>query len=160
MTTSVLLYRIASETRKYKATDLSGGGAAAHPGRWNAVGEHVVYAAKSRSMAVLETAAHIDDAGLPQNRFLIRIDVPLSVWRARKTFKASQLDPLWCAIPAGKTSEDVGSDWFRSKSSALLLVPSVIVPEELVVVINATHPSAKQLNAVAERVFEYDKLFR
>ena len=50
------LWRIAAETRQYAADDLSGAGAARHPGRWNDVGEPVLYTAPSISLAVLETA--------------------------------------------------------------------------------------------------------
>lgn len=116
MTGFVFLYRIATETRQYKATDLSGRAAAEFPGRWNSAGERVVYAAQSRSMAVLETAAHIDSAELPLNRFLIRLSVPSVVWKARKTLKTSELDAAWRAIPAGKASEDIGSRWYQTGS--------------------------------------------
>lgn len=160
MTATVFLYRIASETRQYKPVDLSGRAAAMYPGRWNSAGEHVVYAAQSRSMAVLETAAHIDSADLPLNRFLIRLSVPAAIWKSRKTPRIVDLDPAWRTIPAGKASEDVGSQWYQSRTSALLLVPSVIVPEEWVVLLNAQHPLAKSITAVVERGFEYNKLFR
>ena len=78
------LWRIAAETRTYPATDLSGGGAAKSPGRWNEAGQHVLYTAPTIAIAVLETAAHIDDGGLPLNRYLIEIEVPEAVWKARK----------------------------------------------------------------------------
>jgi RES domain-containing protein len=135
----MILWRIASETRQYGAADLSGAGAATKPGRWNAIGEAVLYAAPTIAMAVLETAAHIDDAGLPQNRFVVRIDVPEKMWRARTT---------------------LGSRWLREGASALLEVPSVIVPEETVVALNATHPEIKRLKATVVRRFDYPRLFR
>src|SRR5512133_1880083 len=87
----VILWRIATETRKYAATDLSGAGAARSPGRWNEEGEAVVYAAVSIALAVLETAAHINDRGLPMNRFVVRIDVPQDVWDARQERPAAAL---------------------------------------------------------------------
>ena len=136
----MILWRIASETRQYGAADLSGAGAAAKPGRWNAIGEAVLYAAPTIAMAVLETAAHIDDAGLPQNRFVVRIDVPEKMWRARITLGVDALPVTWTAIPAGRASVGVGSRWIREGASVLLEVPSVIVPEETVVALNATHP--------------------
>jgi len=67
------LWRIAAETRRYSAEDLSGGGAARYPGRWNDVDEAVVYAATSIALAVLETAGHIDDGNVPGNRFLAQV---------------------------------------------------------------------------------------
>jgi len=72
----VKLWRIAAETRKYAADDPSGGGAAASPGRWNDKHEPTVYCAATIAMAVLEIAAHIDDAGLPLNKYVVEIDVP------------------------------------------------------------------------------------
>lgn len=157
---SVSLWRIAAETKEYKADDLSGVGATKYPGRWNAAGEHVVYAADSIALAVLETAAHIDSGGLPLNRFLIRISVPQKVWDARDEVGPAKIDPAWCALPAGRASAEVGSNWYKSGNSALLLVPSVIVPEARAVLINATHPDAKQITAQAIRPLEFNKLFR
>ena len=156
----MILWRIASETRQYGAADLSGAGAAAKPGRWNAIGEAVLYAAPTIAMAVLETAAHIDDAGLPQNRLVVRIDVPEKMWRARITLGVDALPVAWAAIPAGRTSVGFGSRWIREGASALLEVPSVIVPEETVVALNATHPEIERLKATVVRRFDYPRLFR
>ncbi len=58
----MILWRIAAETRKYPADDLSGGGAAASPARWNDEKQAVLYAAPTIAIAVLETAVHINDA--------------------------------------------------------------------------------------------------
>jgi RES domain-containing protein len=156
----VILWRIAAETRTYQATDLTGEGAARYPGRWNDAGERVVYAAPTVAMATLETAAHVDDAGLPLDRFLVRIDVPDLVWSKQKALGPADLPATWCSIPAGSGSVGVGSKWIQSASSAVMLVPSVIVPEEPIVLINPLHPDAKQIAAVAVRRFEYSALFR
>lgn len=156
----IKLWRIAAETKEYKANDISGGGAAKHPGRWNAGGEHVVYSAITLSLAVLETAAHLDDSGLPLNRFVVQLDVPLPTWKARKRLTPAELDPAWRSIPCGKASIDTGSAWYSSSSSALLLVPSVVVPEECAVLINTKHPDAKNIKAKTIRLFEFNKLFR
>ena len=100
----MILWRIAAETRSYAATDTSGGGAAKNPGRWNEDGQPVIYTAPTIAIAVLETAAHIDSAGLPLNRFLIAIDVPDAAWTARETLSVGTLPATWGAIPAGKAS--------------------------------------------------------
>lgn len=154
------LWRIAAETRQYGATDLSGGGAAASPGRWNDYKQAVVYSAPTIAIAVLETAAHIDDAGLPLNRFLVEIHVPDAVWAAREELAVASLSSGWSAIPAGQASVRVGADWLVSKRSAILLVPSVIVPEEFAALINPMHPDAARIAAKVVRPFEYNKLFR
>ena len=156
----MILWRIAAETRSYPATDLSGGGAAKNPGRWNEDEQPVVYAAPSIAISVLETAAHVDTAGLPLNRFLVRIDLPNDAWDGRETLSVSRLPPAWGAIPAGKASVAVGAEWLRSRRSLILLLPSAIVPEESVALINPLHPHASKLAATAVRAFDYDRLFR
>lgn len=154
------LWRIAAETRKYPAADLSGGGAAAFPGRWNDEKQAVIYSAPSIAIAVQETAAHIDDTGLPLNRFLVEIDVPDDVWTQHEVATLSSLPPAWCAIPAGGASVKVGSAWLTSRRSPILLVPSVIVPEEYAALINPHHPASTKITAKVIRPFEYNKLFR
>ena len=157
---AVRLWRIAAETLAYKATDLSGTGSARRPGRWNASGEYVVYAARNLSLAVLETAAYVNPVGLPLDKFVVAIDVPFDAWKQRQELDPAKLDPAWAAVPAGKASVDLGSAWYQAGSSLLLLVPSVIVPEEQNVLINARHASAAGVTARVLRSFSYHSLFR
>ena len=156
----MILWRIAADTRKFAANDLSGAGAAASPGRWNDEKQAVLYTAPTVAVAVLETAAHIDDAGLPLNRYLVRIDVPDEVWKAREEIDLAALPVTWAAIPAGRASVAIGSGWLASMRSPILLVPSVIVPEERVALVNPGHPLAKRLTASIVRPFDYNRLFR
>lgn len=156
----MILWRIAAETRKYRANELSGAGAAKSPGRWNDDGQPALYTAPTIAIAVLETAAHVDDSGLPLNRYLVRIEVPDSVWAAREVMDVSKLPMTWAAIPAGHASVQAGADWLRGMTTAILEVPSVIVPEESAALINPLHPDAKTLSAKTVRLFEYNRLFR
>jgi RES domain-containing protein len=111
-------------------------------------------------MAVLETVAHIEDAGLPLNRFLIRIDIPDGVWAHREELPHDKLPQAWAAIPAGRASIKVGSDWLSSRRSTILLVPSVIVPEDWTALINPRHSDASAISAVEFRRFDYHRVFR
>ena len=154
------LWRIATETRTFAAHDLSGNGAAISPGRWNGPGQVVVYAAPTMALAMLETAAHINTLGLPLNRFLVAIDVPDALWAQRQEISVDQLPVGWSAIPAGQTSVEVGAQWLSRQSNLLLCVPSVIVPEESIALINPAHPSASQLKAFKLRPINYGAVFR
>jgi RES domain-containing protein len=156
----MILWRIATETRQFRADDLTGAGAAKSPGRWNEAGQAVLYTAPTIAIAVLETAAHIDDGGLPLNRYLVSLDVPAAVWRKRRTLDAADLQPTWDAIPAGATSAQIGANWLKSLQSAVLMVPSVIVPEEHAALVNPAHPDAGKIKATVVRPFEYNRLFR
>lgn len=156
----MILWRIATDTRRYRADDLSGAGAALSPGRWNDAGQAVLYTAPSVALAVLETAAHVDDAGLPLSKFLVKINLPDAAWDARLVIDVEALPLTWAAIPAGSASVLVGARWFRAAKSPVLEVPSVIVPEESVAVIQPAHPLAAGISATIVRRFEYNRLFR
>ena len=156
----MILWRIAADSRSHRADDLSGAGSAKYPGRWNNIGQRVLYTAPTVATAVLESAAHINDAGLPLNRYLVEIAVPDAIWSRRKVLDTSKLNVSWAAVPGGRASAKHGSDWIKSGSAALLVGPSVIVPEEPVVVINTDHPDAAKLSARIVRLFEYNRLFR
>ena len=113
-------------------------------------------AAPAIAIAVLETAAHVDDSGLPLNRYLVRIDVPDRVWSARHVMDVSKLPATWAAIPAGRVSIQAGADWLRGMTAAILEVPSVIVPEESNLLINPAHADVTLLRAAVARQFIYD----
>ena len=72
----------------------------------------------------------------------------------------STIGPTWKAIPPGMASEEAGSDWLRSRRSAVLLVPSVNAPEEYCVLINPAHSDTKGIRPIVRRQMEYDVLFR
>ena len=153
---AVTVWRIAAESRQYRATDLSGAGSARYPGRWNEVEQAIVYAADCPALAMLETLAHVGEtASFPLNRFLVRIDMPRAVWARAKRLQADELDAAWAAVPAGASAAETGAAWLRSLASAVLCVPSVIVPEHQAVLINPRHPDAKALRATAMRRVDY-----
>ena len=150
------LWRIAKHTKDFRADDLSGGGAAAVGGRWNSEGNHVVYAAISVSLCVLETLAHLGDDIACRNRFLVAIDIPAKLMASCTTLTPKELPPTWLAEPAGKDSVNMGDDWLKSGKALLLRVPSVIVPEEFNVLINPRHKDAHLIQAKVLRQYIYD----
>jgi len=152
---SVVLWRIAQETRDYRAEDLSGGGAAKTGGRWNSAGKAMVYTSRSVALAYLESLAHLGREA-PRNRFLIRIVVPDKVWERALWVKEKELPRIWRAEPVGIGSMQFGDKWLTSGKSALLCLPSVIVPEDTNVLINPDHEDARLIQARVERQLLYD----
>ena len=162
MTVSLLVYRIASETPEFTADDLSGGGAAKSGGRWNASGSPVVYCAASRALAYLETLAHLIP-GLapgtkpPANRCLIEVAVPIAVWSKRHHARKDPKFPGgWSVHPAGKDSIEYGTAWLTVMTSALLVVPSVVVADEDNILINPLHSDAKEITARNTGKWQFD----
>jgi len=154
---TVAVWRIAVEAPTYAANDLNGTGAKMTGGRWNSKGTPLVYCAMNIALATLETVHYLRSGGLPFNRCLVRIDIPDRVWDARRV-----LDPLpggWDAIPAGLAARTTGDAWIASGDSALLLVPSVIVPDEYNVLINPHHGDAGTIVATTLKRWTYDPRF-
>jgi RES domain-containing protein len=157
---TLAMWRIATDTPDYSADDLSGEGAKRTGGRWNRPGLPVVYCASNIALACLETVIHWNASDLPLNRYLVRLDVPDEVW-AQATPVTAETGPVgWDAIPTGKVSLDLGDAWINEKKSALLLVPSVIVPEESNALINPAHPDAAKITATKVRKWLYDARIR
>ena len=152
------VWRIATDTPAYTADDLTGAGAKATGGRWNAPGTTMLYASSTIALACLETLVHTRSGGLPFNRYLVRIDIPGDVWKKAEIMPAGDWVG-WDALPAGKVSIDYGTQWARAARSALLFVPSIIIPEEQNVLINPLHPDAQGLRAEKLRRWLYDPRF-
>jgi RES domain-containing protein len=153
----IALWRIATDTPLYTSDDLSGKGAELTGGRWNRKGSAVVHTSTSIALACMETVVHLGAATLPLNRFLVRVDVPDDVWAMRKRSTASALPVGWTAAPSGRVSHDFGEAWLKDiLGTALLEVPSVIVPEEYNILIDPRHPDSARILATKLRPFLYD----
>lgn len=152
---TVALWRIAATAAEYAADDMSGTGARNTGGRWNPIGLAVTYSSENISLTVHEMIVHLRSGSLPLDRYLVRIDVPDDVWAARQVLTP----PVgWDALPAGMVSVQAGESWLVSKASALLVVPSVIVPEESNVLLNPLHPEAGRIVATPLRQWHYDSI--
>lgn len=151
-----MLWRIATDTPAYEADDLSGAGAKATGGRWNAAGAPCVYASVSRALAWLETIVHLNAGGLPLNRYLVALNIPDALWAAAEVTGTGTLPVGWDAEPAGRASIAFGTAWLQARRSALLVVPSVIMPEECNILLNPLHPASGRITAAKVQKFLYD----
>ncbi len=153
---SFTVWRIGTDTTAYEADDLSGAGARATGGRWNAQGDPLIYTSEAQSLACLETVVHLNAGGLPLNRYLVRLTIPAEVWSQAQTAPLANLPVGWDADPVGRASIQFGTAWIRAGACALLRVPSVIVPDEYNVLINPLHSDSQAISAVKLRKWLYD----
>jgi RES domain-containing protein len=114
---------------------LDGIGAKLNPGRWNSLGNAVVYAADHPATALLEMLVHIDISLLPDSFQLLKISTPDDVTLANDK------------LPANWTTNDtitksIGDEWLKSQSSLLLKIPSAILPDVFNILINPLHQEA------------------
>lgn len=154
---SVVIWRIATEAPAFHASDISGNGAKLTGGRWNSAGIAVLYCSSNIALAALETLSYLNAGLLPFNRYLVRIEIPDDLWGKR-----SELDPLpggWDAVPSGLSSRTAGDKWVMQGTSPLLVVPSVIIPEETNILISPIHPENAKISATAVKRWIFDPRF-
>lgn len=135
--------------------DLSGTGARANGGRWNSKGRAVVYTACSRSLAALEALAHIPQKNLPSDLCLAILHIPDSL--AIQSLSIKNLPADWQTIAIRPTTQPFGDRWLNKGDTALLKVPSVIIPEEYNLLINPSHPDAVKIQIKEVHPFVFDK---
>jgi RES domain-containing protein len=143
------VWRIAGRRR----TKLDGAGARRSGGRWNSKGVAVVYASSTLSLAVLEKLVHVDADVMPLGQLVMEIDVPD---RLVTTLLRRRLPRGWRRIPPMPTTQRLGDAWIAAGRSAVLAVPSAVVPTELNYLINPLHPDAARIKVVGRRAFAFD----
>ncbi|MEM6791165.1 MAG: RES domain-containing protein [Myxococcota bacterium] len=125
--------------RRWAPTPLSGEGARRYGGRWNGRGTAIAYTAESRALAILEVLAHTTAQDAPTTHVAIEVTIPGALV---VTLDAATLPSNWRAYPAPPALARFGDEWVREGASAVLGVPSSLVPAERNYLINPHHPDA------------------
>lgn len=139
--------------RRHARTAFSGEGARLYGGRWNSPGTSMVYVAESQALAVLEVLVHLDSSSLLEQYVLIRIDIEDSFVC---DVTRSSLPKNWGEDPAPATVQAVGDRWVAEAKTAVLRVPSTLVPGESNFLINPKHPNFRQLTISKPMSFRFD----
>jgi RES domain-containing protein len=127
-------------------------GAALYGGRWNPEGLEAVYAAATLSLAALEVLVHF--SVLPRDFVLTEIRIPSGVDIHR--ILTEDLPPGWNAISPSPATPEVGRRWIEECGSAVLCVPSTIVPTELLYVFNPKHSQFRLMKFSSSVPFRFD----
>lgn len=130
-------------------TDLSGVGGLNYSARWHTSGKPVVYTAEHPAGALAEFLVHLEPDNIPVAFQLLTIEVDDGV--ALDLVDVQDLPPGWASDEA--ITRRIGDRWLAGGTSALLRVPSVLVPDAANVLINPRHPGMAHVRAVkAEQV--------
>ena len=127
---------------QHGAFAFDGEGSRRYGGRWNREGIPMVYAAESLSLAALELLVHLDASQIMDNFVCIPVQFDESLCLR---IDQSDLPTDWTTYPVLHAIQNIGTTWFNSGVSALLAVPSVIVPIETNYLINPLHPNFDKL---------------
>ena len=130
---------------EYAAMPLSPAGAREHGGRWNSPGVPAVYAAASISLALLEILVHLPH---PEALAAYRL-CQFSFDERDVDFLADpQLPVDWRRSPFSKNSQELGDAWIERAAALALSLPSAVVPQERIFLINPLHPGFADLAAL------------
>ena len=73
-----------------------------------------------------------------------------------QSLEEKSLPKDWRSEPPGTGTMRLGDLWFRESRSAVLRVPSVLVPEEANYLLNPRHPDYERISIVKTREFFFD----
>jgi len=137
--------------------DLSGEGGRRVQGRWHERGQPVVYLSEHAALAVLERLVHlgVDPEDLPSHYQLLTIDVPddVAVENLAEPEVAARVAD-WRYAP--DETRKLTHAWFRDRRTALLRVPSVIVPDAFIYLLNPRHLETARIAIIARQRVEFD----
>lgn len=147
----VSCWRIVQE--RFAGEAFSGEGARLYGGRWNSAGHPVVYTAGSRSLAVLEMLVHLDGPQLLERYQLFEAMLPESLITE---LAVKDLPRDWRDDPVPRSAQALGDAWIEKAASAVLRVPSVLIPEEHNYLLNPRHAGFREIRVSGPQNFAFD----
>ena len=139
-------------------TDLNGEGGRYAAARWNSRGRPIVYLAEHPALALLENLAHLE-AGpddLPDTYQLLEVEAPDAIAAQEvDDMQLSKINADWRSDLA--LTRRLGDDWLAGGKTALLHVPSVILPKAANVLLNPSHTDAASVKVVGVTRPAYDR---
>ncbi|GDY19764.1 hypothetical protein LBMAG56_11090 [Verrucomicrobiota bacterium] len=143
-------WRIVKE--RHAATAFSGEGASRGGGRWNSRGVGVVYASGTVSLAALEILVHLDHP-VPLKFVTFRLEFDDALV---EQLPPTTLPPDWTNEPPPPSTKAIGDRWSKELRSAVLKLPSVIIPAEPNYLLNPAHPDFKKIVISKPEPFSFD----
>jgi RES domain-containing protein len=145
------VWRITSTRHASHAYD--GEGARLWGGRWNHPGVPMVYCSLTLSLAALEYFVHLEPDVAPS---LVAISAELPAVLTAEIWEVGSLPANWRTYPAPERLQDLGTAWIRSGRSAVLLLPSSVIPQERNVLLNPAHPDFPKIKLQKAEPFSFD----
>ena len=144
-------WRILKKRHEKRAFD--GEGARLYGGRWNSPGIPAVYASESRALATLEVLA-----GLQMNSPLPGyVLIPAEFDEALvEVIELNEVPADWRQHPPAPSTQRLGDDWISRGESAVLQVPSALVPKESNFVLNPRHPDFSAIHVGEPELLSLD----
>jgi len=121
-------------TENYADTAFSGIGNKKVGSRWVPEGMLAIYTSESISLAVLENLVHFEQRHFGENHVLIAVTIPDD-----SHVNIDSLPDNWRSLYEDSILQEIGQDWINNGDSAILIVPSAVVPREKNYILNPLH---------------------
>lgn len=141
-------------TRRFADSAFSGVGNREVGSRWVPKGQLAVYASEHLSTAVLETLVHMEPAHFGNNFVYCSALIPDELPMDEVSYDGLPDD--WQARNDDAQLQQVGLDWIDRASSAILIVPSAVVPYERNIIINPAHRDFDSIKIDTMKPFVFD----
>ena len=139
--------------------DLLGIGGMEASARWHTAGRPIVYLAESPSSALLEILVHLetDEDDRPDTYQILKVEAPDDIPVMKVSLTSLPAD--WKNNE--EATREIGDAWLERSGSALMRVPSVIMPETYNWLLNPRHADAKKVIILHSEKHLYDsRLFK
>jgi len=146
----VRLWRIATRAR----AAFDGEGARRYGSRWTPKGVAVVYASATLSLAALERFVHTDPDLEPTDLVAVFVDVDDDI--PIHSVDRGQLPADWRQYPAPDALGRLGESWIAGRGTAILAVPSAVIPHEWNYVLDLGHMDFGRLVVGRPAPFSFD----
>jgi RES domain-containing protein len=154
---SLVAWRIVQ--RRFAKEAFSGEGARRYGGRWNSPGIAIVFTAQSLALAALEILVHVDSEKLLAKYLAIPVTIEENLVIHLDASEELNLPRNWHAQPASMATRHLGDKWAREGNSAVLRVPSAVIPSESNFLLNPAHADFNKLIVGKPATFEFDPRF-
>ncbi len=136
----MILWRISNHI------SLDGGGGLRASHRWHTRGRPIVYCAPNPATALLEVLVHaeIEVEDLPTRYRFLKIEAPDGI-------SIDRVDVVGLLVgwqDDSSVTRRIGDAWLRSGRTALLEVPSVLVPETFNTLLNPRHTDTARVRII------------
>jgi len=138
---------------RHAASAFDGEGARLYGGRWNSPGTRIAYASDSIALATLEVLAHLQSVAILQSYSVATIRFPKELVEA---LEISALPAGWRHYPSPRENHAIGDKWVADEKTAVLRVPSAIIPAAANYLINPSHPDFHRIEIEPPQRFEFD----
>lgn len=130
-----------------------GEGARRFGSRWTSRGGAAVFASATLSLATLERFVHTDPDLEPEDLRAIPAEFDDALV---ESLSLDDLPREWRAYPAPPSLAAVGDRWLRDARTAILAVPSAVIPHERNFVLNPHHPDFTRVTIGRAESFSFD----